>query len=404
MADEKRAFVTIYYFWHINAIGGIESFFYYLAKKYHTTKDLTIIYRTADDLQLQRLKQYVRCIKWDGKEEFKCKQLFCNFNTDIMDYVEAEEYNIVLHGDYKDMVERNQINGPPMHEKATRYIGVSELVSKNFSEITGGTPCITSYNPIEIERKQPPILKFISATRLSSEKGLARMQKLVELFDFPFIWLVFTNDANFIAHPHVLTLPPTLEVLPYVQEADALIQLSDNEGFCLSVVESLMLGTPVIVTDLPVFKELGLNDTNSIRLNHEMTNIPLDRIRNIRNLKGFSYNPPKDGWDDLLISHTSDYVKEVPVKVKATNMYEKLGVMDAVEGKILPEGYEFEVTSERLDVLTGNNSYGVAFVTLIVEPAKELEEKLVDTVLEEDVPITEAKPKKRGRKAKNGKE
>ena len=400
MANEERTFVTLYYFYHLNKIGGIESFFYYLAKKYHTTKDITIVYRSADDLQLQRLKQYVHCIKWDGKERFKCKQLFCNFNTDIMDYVDADEYNIVLHGDYKDMVERNQINAPPTHPKATRYIGVSELVSKNFTEITGGTPCETSYNPIVIERKQPPILKFISATRLSSEKGLARMQKLVEMFDFPFIWLVFTNDANFIAHPHVFTVEPTLDVLPYVQEADALIQLSDNEGFCLSVVESLMLGTPVIVTDLPVFKELGLNEQNSIIVGHDMKDIPLDRIRNIRNLKGFSYNPPDDGWDKLLISHKSKYKKEVPVKVKATEKYEELGVMDAVEGKILPAGYEFDVTPERFDILTGNNSYGVAFVELV-----ESEPVLVDTVLEEDVPITEVeKPKKRGRKAKNGKE
>ena len=393
MENEKRTFVTLYYFYHINQIGGIESFFYYLVKKYHETKDITIICRGGDDKQIRRLQKYVPVIKWDGKEEFKCKQLFCNFNRDIIDYVEADEYYIVIHGDYKDMIDRGQIMNAPTHPKA-KYIGVSDLVSKNFSYVTGGTPCKTCYNPVVIDRKQPQILKFISATRLSSEKGGERMKKLAESFDFPFIWLIFTNDQNRFYNPNVVYLPPTLEVLPYVQEADALIQLSDNEGYCLSVVEALMLGTPVIATDLPVFKELGLNSKNSILLKHDMQDMKLDEIRNIKNLRGFHYDPPEDGWDELLIDAKSDYEGGKMAKVKATKAYEEMGVMDAVEQKILPEGYEFEVSVDRLDVLLGNNPYKTAFVELIAE-----EPVLKDEVVEE---TPEEKPKKRGRKAKNG--
>lgn len=399
METKKRSFVTLYYFHHINKIGGIESFFYYLAKKYHTTKDITIVYRSGDSKQIERLQKYIRLIKWDGVEKFECEQLFCNFNTDIIDYVEASEYYIVLHGDYKDMVERNQINAPPYHPKA-KYIGVSELVSKNFTEITGGTPCETCYNPVIIERKQPQILKFISATRLSSEKGAKRMQKLVDSFDFPFIWLIFTNDYGGISHPNVIYMQPTLDVLPFVAEADALIQLSDNEGFCLSVVESLMVGTPVIVTDLPVFKELGLNSKNSIILKHDMLDMHLEEIKNVKKLRGFHYDPPEDGWDKLLINAKSEYEGGKIVKVKATKAYEELNVMDAVEQKVLPEGYEFEVSADRLDVLTGNNPYKAVFVELVETV------ELKDTELEKDIPITEVtpeeKPKKRGRKAKNG--
>ena len=57
----------------IGKIGGIETFFYELAKKYHKL-DIAIVYISADTNQLRRLSKYVRCIRLTKK--IKCKKCF----------------------------------------------------------------------------------------------------------------------------------------------------------------------------------------------------------------------------------------------------------------------------------------------------------------------------------------
>ena len=52
-----------FYFRYINKIGGIEQFYYYLAKKYNDY-DITIIYNDGDYNQIKRLSKLVRCIKY----------------------------------------------------------------------------------------------------------------------------------------------------------------------------------------------------------------------------------------------------------------------------------------------------------------------------------------------------
>ena len=51
-------------------------------------------------------------------------------------------------------------------------------------------------------------------------------------------------------------------------------------------------------------------------------------------------------------------------KVIALDTYKRLSVTDIIEGKILEEGFVFEVDDNRLDVLLGNNDYEEAFVKL----------------------------------------
>lgn len=76
-------------------------------------------------------------------------------------------------------------------------------------------------------------------------------------------------------------------------------------------------------------------------------------------------------------------------KVVALGTYEKMKLVDKELGFRPKEGFEFEVSDERLDLLLGNNIYHVPFVRL----ADKVEE------VAEEQPIEE-KPKKRGRKKK----
>lgn len=46
---------NVFYFENINSIGGVETFFYYLIKKYEN-KDITILYQSGDINQLKELE------------------------------------------------------------------------------------------------------------------------------------------------------------------------------------------------------------------------------------------------------------------------------------------------------------------------------------------------------------
>lgn len=306
---------NIFYFYKINEIGGIETFFYYLAKKYKDW-DITIYYQEGSYEQIKRLKKYVRVRQYQG-EKIKCDKAFFNFNLDIIDNVEAKEYYQIAHGDYKASGDR-----PNISKKINKYLGVSQRVCDTFSEIINQDVELI-YNPIAIDKPQK-VLNLISATRLTGEKGRKRMIKLAEMLDaaeIPYIWTIFTDSKDKIDNPNIAYMKPRLNIINYIANSDYLVQLSDNEGYCYSVVEALTVGTPVIVTDVPVFKELGVNKSNGFILDFDMENVPVKEI--YKGLPKFKYEPKEDRWASYLSKGKSTYQKDLKtmVKVKCVRNY-----------------------------------------------------------------------------------
>lgn len=302
-----------FYFRYINKIGGIEQFYYYLAKKYNDY-DITIIYNDGDYNQIKRLSKLVRCIKYKG-QKIKCDKIFFNYNLEIIDNVEANEYIQIAHGDYKSSGVK-----PNTHPKIDKYLGVSQLVCDTYKEITGYDTELC-YNPIEID-KPKKILNLISATRLTYEKGKSRIEKLASMLDkanIPYLWLIFTDDTKAINNPNIIYMKPRLDIINYIANADYLVQLSDNEGYCYSVVESLCVGTPVIVTDMPVMKEIGVNKTNGFILDFDLSNVDLKAI--YKGLPKFTYTPKEDNYSKLLSKGKSTYEPNKKVKVKCIQDY-----------------------------------------------------------------------------------
>lgn len=362
---------NIYYFHTISKIGGIETFFFQLAKKYKNY-DLTIFYRNADPTQLERLKKYVRCIQFTG-QKIKCEKAFFNFNTDIIDNVEAKEYCLVIHGDYKDMIEKGQLHSAPNHPKITKYYGVSKKACDSFTEVTG-LPCELCYNPF-ISEAVSPALRLISATRLTKEKGFHRMKRLAQRLDernIPFLWLVFTNTPHDNISKNMIYMDSRLDIKPFIASSDFLIQLSDNEGYCYSVVEAWDASVPVVITPLPVLKEIGATEDNSIFFDFDTSNIDevIDKMLSWNS--DFTYIPKQDNWENLLLQSVSTYEKELNTlyQVQALTTYEELGLHDKELGYIPKNGECWTVTKERLDVLMGGNAQGHIFVKLLKEIPK----------------------------------
>ena len=369
-------FKNIYYFQSILAIGGIETFFYYLAKKYKNY-DLAIIYRYGNNQQLKRLKKYVKCIEYKPGMTFECEHAFFNFNTDIIDSITAKEYYLVLHGDYKSMMEAGQLTKEnlPGNSKITKYVGVSQVVCDAWKEITGEDAELC-YNPFEPDKVEKEYI-FISPTRLSVEKGGKRIIALSNELDkrkIKYTWYIYSNSTlPGLISPNVKVLPPKLNIQDEIVKADFLIQLSDNEGYCYSVIEALANNIPVIVTPVPVFKELKVNEENSIILNFDCSNLD-EVINKIQTKKlNFTYKAPKDNWDQLLAPGESQYQKELNMMcvVAATSAYQTYRLEDKNLEKIPEAGEKWITTLERALFLDGHNDFNRNFVSIIEKFPKE---------------------------------
>ena len=64
---------NVFYFHHLNVIGGVENMFYELAKKYQNW-DITIYYGSGNIEQINRLKKFVQVKKYQTGEIIECEQ------------------------------------------------------------------------------------------------------------------------------------------------------------------------------------------------------------------------------------------------------------------------------------------------------------------------------------------
>ena len=373
-----------FYFANINKIGGVESHFYYMARKYGNY-DIIIFYRHGDQEQIDRLRRFVPCIQLDKRDRVKCKKIFVNYVRDILEQCDAEEKIFVLHADYKDLVARGIFtrNILPIDKRIDKYVGVSQLVCDSWKEMTG-IDAENLYQPVIVEKLDTKPLMFISATRLTKEKGWNRMEKLAKAMDangVNYTWLVYTDSKNKSPSKNMIFCQPRLDVTLKMGGFDAYIQLSDNEGYCLSVVEALMQSVPIICTDLPVLRELGVNDSNAIILDFDMKNIPIEAIENI-NKKKFTYDVVPDRWDDILIHDETKYDGKMLYLVRALGTFKKLGLKEASQNRIPNEGDTFVINADRLWVLSGHNRYHQPFVEVIekIKPRSEADILWTDEV------------------------
>lgn len=378
---------NIFYFRKIAKIGGTEQFLYEIAKKYKDY-DITVFYDEADPYQLQRLRQYVRCLKRKPGEKVKCKKAFFNFNIEMIDDVEAEEYAFVSHAIYQEIGYK-----PPIeHSKLTTFIGVSEYAANKLDEygkkIGLNIKAKKCYNPLTLESVQKvPII--VSACRLEDKtKGGERTLKLIEALDKycekhnrQYLWLIFTNKTNVkIPSKNAVYMKPRVDVRPYIAMADWVVQLSnDMETYCYTTNEANGYGVPIVTTPLSIYKELPVTDNERIVLEWDCKNVDeIARLIFEKKVESFEYIPPEDEWDKLLVKNKSTYEEEkkMKIKVEALDTYEKYNVTDNVLGRVPKTGEQFIVTKERLDILLGDNDNNRVYVK-VIEPVEDVKKAIL---------------------------
>lgn len=365
----EENYVNVFYYENIKRIGGVENSLYQLAKKYHKDYDITIVYKTCDPLQLMRLQQYVRCVKWDG-QIINCEKCFYGYHCSIITSVNAKEHILVVHTDYKAQFELGikRSSDLPRHPKITRYICVSDLAKNSFEELMN-TKADRCYN-VFVKEKRDKVWHFVTWGRIDEQKGSKMYAKFIEMLDgipnFKYDLTVFSDGTIPTTSKNVIKMAPRLDVLDYVNgHYDAGIFFSKHESFGYSPLECLSLGIPVIVSDLPAYREIGVNDGNGILIKNDLSNLDIESIIT-RLKKGFTfkYEPPKDDWDKFLVKGKPTYKQGEPtfIMVRCVN-----GYRDLEWNEYKSPGDIYPVSYDRLDRLLGNNEKHIVRVEVLNE-------------------------------------
>ena len=392
---------NIFYFRTICKIGGTEQFLYEIAKKYKDW-DITIFYDSADVSQLKRLREFVRCKQRTKGEKVVCEKAFFNFNTDMIEDVEAKEYYFISHANYEEL----GYTPPIKDKKLTNYIGVSKFSANKLDEfgkkIGKEIKMIACYNPLTLEPKEK-VINLVSACRLDDKvKGGGRTLKLIEALDRycektgrHYLWKIFTNTNLKIKinSPNVVIMKPRVDVRPYIAEADYVLQLSnDMETYCYTINEALGYGVPIITTPLSIVKELPIDENMRIELNYDCSNVD-EVAKQIfeKKVKPFNYEIPKDNWSEILEKGKSTYEEEKKMKFKVRAL---INFNDLEEKKKRNIGDEFECSKMRCDYLLEHKAIEV--IEEVKEQTKKDEVKTND--IEKETKIEKPKKKKTSKK------
>lgn len=196
-------------------------------------------------------------------------------------------------------------------------------------------------------------LMIVSATRIPAPdkgKNAERILKLANMLNdkgIPFIWFNFSDNALVNPPKNFFNVGTTDDIQAYIKKADYLVQLSDAEGFCYSILEALVNGTAVICTPFETTKELGVKDgVNGYIVPFDM-NFDVEKLLNIPK---FDYE-----WDNEPLIAEWEKILDKPPKRKKRNEVELKVTRDYYDTDLqrgVRSGERIMVRPERADKIT----------------------------------------------------
>ncbi len=139
---------------------------------------------------------------------------------------------------------------------------------------------ISELPPLNINKPNSGVKKFITVGRLTPVKGHLRILKMLSQLDIPFIYTIvgdgdyketiFEKAKELNLLEHIKHIPFTSKVNEYIANNDMFLQGSYVEGFPNALLESCVMGTPVIAFNAPGgTREIVENGINGFLVNDE---------------------------------------------------------------------------------------------------------------------------------------
>lgn len=224
--------------------------------------DITILYDEMYKPTLDNFLTMFKCVKKQNNVNYICDRLLVTYSTYFysknIHYL--EENYMFIHGNMSDYPNSRRF----YDDIYTKYIAVSKVSAEKAKGYFPTDNIEFILNPFKVDEKLlKPHLKLVSAHRNSPEKKTERLRYLaaaLTALDIPFTWNVFTDTHANINENGLIFRSCVENPLPYIQDSDYFVSLSDTEALGYSVLEALVLNTKVIVTPLEAFKELGIKD------------------------------------------------------------------------------------------------------------------------------------------------
>lgn len=201
----------------------------------------------------------------------KAKKIGFIYDTSFLEYPEA--YGITLHNLIKHTKQLVHLSDQIITISKTSKQQIVEAYHYPESQITVSYPGMSSRFTLrgkKLVSKRPYIL-FVGALKRGKNVptaiwGFAEFLKKTRLvYDFYIIGGDYWPDANIekaieesgaTSHIRLLGYADEERLPEYYRGATAFLTPSITEGFCLPAVEAMACGTPVIVSDLAVFREI----------------------------------------------------------------------------------------------------------------------------------------------------
>lgn len=365
--------VNIYYKNYLAEIGGIETSIYNTANKYSKDREILFLIGGGHPKQIERLSQVGNVAIYDPKKQYYCKKLHVTYEVKPPSNIKYEKISRVSHGDLFAITKEGWM--PPKFEVDEEY-----GVSKNTCESAKwyfGHECKLCPNPF-IDEPVKPLLKLVSPQRMTWEKGKDRIIEFSKRLDdkrIPYQWLIFCNDKKEVEkleNPNLIWVKSRFDIKPFIKDADYLVLLSDCEGSPMAPQEALMVGTPIIVTDLPCYKDLKVDKSNSFLIKKDLSNLDVEEIYRKKDSFDFKWNPPKDIWGEILEKGKFGKMEKEAIKfvrVKANKRWlEGGGIPCADLGRVPKVGEEWVVTEQRAKELVEK---GRTKIVGVVQEAKQ---------------------------------
>lgn len=305
---------VIIYLSNYNSLGGVETFVFNFMRRMNKYFDLTFMFDKADSFELlERAAEFCTVEKLQHNKQYDCDVFICASAWGYEPYnnINAKRYIQMVHAHY-DYYFKGWNFKYTKHKKTTHHVCVGNSVKTSFERATPHKCDAVIYNLLNNEIKPLKKIKdkklhLVTLSRLSGEKGFDRMIKFAEQIPVDYVWNVWGNTSGAYAQqiiskfkhlPKVKFNGITNEPYNEIVKADYLLQLSDSEGYCYSIIEALQMATPVIVTPFESASEQVTEKINGYIIDFEVKNVNFDAI--INNIPIFEPYQDKSSEQDWL--------------------------------------------------------------------------------------------------------